>query len=157
MSPPMPPGEDAPRVLIVDDESGILDSLRILLKTEGFVPFTAHGGKQGLERLPEGVTAIPHGAVELAGFPGTIEVYELKGVPSVYDRMRQRDPNILVWVAVHPIFSGADRLLLTRPTILVRAFEHIVEGATAQVLHDDVRTVVVVADVVDRDSVRLSR
>ena len=45
--------EDAPRVLIVDDESGILDSLRILLKTEGFVPFTAHGGKQGVERLQE--------------------------------------------------------------------------------------------------------
>ncbi len=43
----------APRVLVVDDETGILDSLRILLKTEGFVPFTAHGGKQGIERLPE--------------------------------------------------------------------------------------------------------
>lgn len=43
----------ATRVLIVDDESGILDSLRILLKTEGFLPFTAHGGKQGLERLVE--------------------------------------------------------------------------------------------------------
>ena len=41
------------RVLIVDDESGILDSLRILLRTEGFLPFTAHGGKQGLERLVE--------------------------------------------------------------------------------------------------------
>jgi DNA-binding NtrC family response regulator len=45
--------EEAPRVLIVDDESGILDSLRILLKTEGFLPFTAHGGKQGVERLQE--------------------------------------------------------------------------------------------------------
>lgn len=45
--------EDAPRVLVVDDETSILDSLRILLKTEGFAPFTAQGGKQGLERLPE--------------------------------------------------------------------------------------------------------
>jgi len=44
---------DAPRVLVVDDESSILDSLRILLKNEGFIPFTALGGKQGLERLPE--------------------------------------------------------------------------------------------------------
>ena len=43
----------APRVLIVDDESGILESLRILLKTEGFVPFTAHGGRQGLEKIDE--------------------------------------------------------------------------------------------------------
>ncbi|WP_337172634.1 sigma-54 dependent transcriptional regulator [Gemmatimonas aurantiaca] len=45
--------EDAPRVLVVDDETSILDSLRILLKTEGFAPFTAQGGRQGLERLPE--------------------------------------------------------------------------------------------------------
>ena len=36
----------------------------------------------GLERLPEGVVATPHGAVELAGFPGAIEVFELSGVPS---------------------------------------------------------------------------
>jgi two-component system response regulator HydG len=43
----------APRVLIVDDESGILDSLRILLRTEGFIPFTAHGGRAGVEQLPE--------------------------------------------------------------------------------------------------------
>ncbi|MES2523622.1 MAG: sigma-54 dependent transcriptional regulator [Gemmatimonadota bacterium] len=53
MTPIALAGEDAPRVLVVDDESGILDSLRILLKTEGFVPFTAQGGKQGIERLPE--------------------------------------------------------------------------------------------------------
>ncbi|WP_434478324.1 sigma-54-dependent transcriptional regulator [Gemmatimonas sp.] len=45
--------EGAPRVLIVDDESGILDSLRILLKTEGFRPFTAHGGRQGIEKIDE--------------------------------------------------------------------------------------------------------
>ncbi len=43
--------EGAPRVLIVDDESGILESLRILLKTEGFQPFTAHGGRQGIEQI----------------------------------------------------------------------------------------------------------
>ncbi len=43
----------APRVLVVDDESGILESLRILLKTEGFVPFTAHGGRQGIEKIDE--------------------------------------------------------------------------------------------------------
>lgn len=44
---------DAPRVLVVDDESGILDSLRILLKTEGFEPHLAHGGRQGLEKLTD--------------------------------------------------------------------------------------------------------
>ncbi len=40
----------------------------------------------GLERLPEGVVATPHGAVELAGFPGPIDVLELSGVPKPPDR-----------------------------------------------------------------------
>ena len=40
-----------PTVLVVDDETGILDSLNILLRTEGFAPTLAHGGKAGLERL----------------------------------------------------------------------------------------------------------
>jgi len=35
----------------------------------------------GLERLPEGVSAMSHDPVELAGFPGPIEVYELCGTP----------------------------------------------------------------------------
>lgn len=34
-----------------------------------------------LERLPEGVTATPHGAVELRCFPGAIDVLELGGSP----------------------------------------------------------------------------
>jgi DNA-binding NtrC family response regulator len=49
---PAPTG-DAPRVLIVDDETGILDSLRILLKNEGFTPFTAQGGRAGMEQMAE--------------------------------------------------------------------------------------------------------
>jgi DNA-binding NtrC family response regulator len=42
---------ERPSVLVIDDESGILDSLRILLKNEGFAPTVALGGKQGLEQL----------------------------------------------------------------------------------------------------------
>ena len=41
----------APSLLIVDDESAILDTLRILLKNEGFEVLTAQGGKAGLEQL----------------------------------------------------------------------------------------------------------
>ena len=40
-----------PCVLIIDDEAGILDSLRILLKNEGFTPHVALGGKQGLAQI----------------------------------------------------------------------------------------------------------
>ena len=40
-----------PSVLVIDDESGILDTLRILLKKEGFEVTTAQGGKAGLDAI----------------------------------------------------------------------------------------------------------
>jgi two-component system response regulator HydG len=46
-------GETKPAVLIIDDESGILQSLEILLRTNGFTPLLAQGGKRGLEMLNE--------------------------------------------------------------------------------------------------------
>ena len=41
----------SPTVLVIDDEAGILETLRILLRTEGFTPITALGGKAGLDAL----------------------------------------------------------------------------------------------------------
>src|ERR1051326_7617221 len=41
-------------ILIVDDETGILDTLRILLRKEGFEVSTAQGGKAGLEQIRSG-------------------------------------------------------------------------------------------------------
>jgi two-component system response regulator HydG len=41
----------SPKVLIVDDEGGILETLRILLRNEGFEVQTAQGGRAGLEQL----------------------------------------------------------------------------------------------------------
>src|SRR5687768_6333702 len=43
----------APSVLVVDDESAILDTLRILLRNEGFEPHMAHGGKRALEQIEQ--------------------------------------------------------------------------------------------------------
>lgn len=51
----------------------------------------------------------------------------LSKAPSVYERMRARDPNVLVWVAMNPMFSGADRILVAKPTVLAEAFEEVVE------------------------------
>ncbi len=42
-----------PTVLVVDDESGILQTLEILLRAEGFAPHVAQGGKAALERIPQ--------------------------------------------------------------------------------------------------------
>jgi two-component system response regulator HydG len=44
-----------PTVLVIDDESGILDTLRILLKKEGFEVTVAQGGKAGLEAIKLGL------------------------------------------------------------------------------------------------------
>ena len=49
MSAPTPSSQ--PSILVVDDESGILQTLQILLKNEGFDVTTAQGGKAGLEAL----------------------------------------------------------------------------------------------------------
>ena len=43
-----------PSILIVDDESGILDTLRILLRKEQFEVTTAQGGKAGLDQIRSG-------------------------------------------------------------------------------------------------------
>jgi two-component system response regulator HydG len=43
-----------PSILVVDDESGILDTLRILLRKEGFEVATAQGGKAGLDQIRSG-------------------------------------------------------------------------------------------------------
>jgi DNA-binding NtrC family response regulator len=42
-----------PSILVVDDETGILQTLEILLRAEGFDVHTAAGGKAALERIPQ--------------------------------------------------------------------------------------------------------
>jgi DNA-binding NtrC family response regulator len=42
-----------PSVLVVDDEAAILDTLRILLRNEGFEPHIALGGKKAIDVIPE--------------------------------------------------------------------------------------------------------
>jgi adenylate cyclase len=44
-------------------------------------PFDVLMPTMQIEQLPEGVTATDHGALELRGFPGTIDVIELSGEP----------------------------------------------------------------------------
>jgi len=51
MSERQTPAKQKPTVLVIDDESGILETLEILLRNEGFAPHTALGGKAGLEKI----------------------------------------------------------------------------------------------------------
>ncbi|HYW05787.1 MAG TPA: sigma-54 dependent transcriptional regulator [Longimicrobium sp.] len=44
---------DQPKILVIDDETAILDTLRILLRREGFQVETAVGGQPGIDRMAE--------------------------------------------------------------------------------------------------------
>jgi len=59
-----------PSILIVDDEQSILDTLRILLKNEGFEVVTAQGGKAGLEQIAASAPDIVLTDIKMPGVTG---------------------------------------------------------------------------------------
>ncbi|HUX32716.1 MAG TPA: sigma-54 dependent transcriptional regulator [Gemmatimonadaceae bacterium] len=95
-----------PRVLVVDDESGILESLNILLRNEGFEPYLARGGKQGLEML---------GAVSPEIVLTDIRMPSVSGV-EILAAARQADPDMPV-------------ILMTAQATLQSAMQAVNEGA----------------------------
>jgi len=101
-----PATADLPRVLIVDDESGILDSLRILLKSEGFAPHVAQGGRQGIEKLTELQPDIVLTDVRMPDVTGV----------QVLSAARQNDPDMPV-------------ILMTAQATLQSAMQAVNEGA----------------------------
>jgi predicted AlkP superfamily pyrophosphatase or phosphodiesterase len=54
-------------------------------------------------------------------------VNELTLAPSVYEQMRERDPHVSIWVAMHQLHRGADRLLVTDRAVLADAFKAFLE------------------------------
>ena len=95
-----------PDVLIIDDEAGILDSLRILLKNEGFTPHVALGGKQGLEQIETLLPDIVLSDVRMPSVSGL----------QVLSAARQRDPDTPV-------------ILMTAQATLQSAMQAVNEGA----------------------------
>ena len=95
-----------PTVLVVDDESGILDSLNILLRNEGFTPLLAQGGKRGLEQL---LAATPDIVLTDIRMPNVTGVEILAAA-------RQRDPDCPV-------------ILMTAQATLQSAMQAVNEGA----------------------------
>ena len=59
-----------PRILIVDDENSILDTLRILLRSEGFDVATASTGREALEILPDHEPDVVVSDIRMPGFSG---------------------------------------------------------------------------------------
>ena len=74
------------RVLVIDDELGILDSLRILLKNSGFDVKTAQGGRAGLEAIK---------TVEPDIVLTDVKMPKITGI-DILDAVREQDPDIPV-------------------------------------------------------------
>jgi two-component system response regulator HydG len=95
-----------PKVLIIDDETSILDTLRILLKREGFDVHTAVGGPHGLAALDE---VRPDFVLSDIRMPGV-------GGLEILNATRELDPNIPV-------------ILMTAQASLQTAIQAVNQGA----------------------------
>jgi DNA-binding NtrC family response regulator len=93
-------------VLVIDDESSILESLRILLRNEGFTPHVAQGGKQGLEQIESLSPDIVLTDVRMPNVDGI----------EVLSAVRRQDPGIPV-------------ILMTAQATLQSAVQAVNEGA----------------------------
>ena len=95
-----------PTILVVDDEMGILDVLRILLKGEGFDVTTAQGGKAGLEALKGNPPDIVLTDIKMPGVSGT----------EILAAVREQDPETPV-------------ILMTAQASLQSAIQAVNQGA----------------------------
>jgi DNA-binding NtrC family response regulator len=97
---------DLPSVLVVDDEVAILDTLRILLRNEGFEPHIAQGGRKAIEEIDS-----LHPDIVLTD----IRMPTVSGV-EVLAAARQSDPDVPV-------------ILMTAQATLQSAMQAVNEGA----------------------------
>jgi two-component system response regulator HydG len=94
------------RVLVVDDEAGILETLQILLRNEGFEPITADSGKAAIEKIEASSPDIILSDVRMPGVGGV----------EVLAAARARDPHTPV-------------ILMTAQATLQTAMQAVNEGA----------------------------
>jgi hypothetical protein len=65
----------------------------------------------------------------------TLEIYTdgyldaLTDSPTVYEYIRKKDPDVLIWVAMNHIYRGADKLLLPKRTVIAKALAGFVQLA----------------------------
>jgi len=95
-----------PSILVVDDESAILDTVRILLKNSGFEVTVAQGGRAGLDALDK---VQPHIVLSDIRMPGVTGIDILKAA-------REKDPDVPV-------------ILMTAQAELRTAIEAVNQGA----------------------------
>ncbi len=99
-------GDDRPTILVVDDESAILDTVRILLKNEGFEVTVAQGGKAGLDQLGQKAFHVVLSDIRMPGASGI----------DILKAAREKDPDTPV-------------VLMTAQAELRTAIEAVNQGA----------------------------
>lgn len=95
-----------PRVLLIDDEVGILESLRILLRNHGFEVAVAQGGKEGIAALANGAPDVVVTDVRMPVVSGM----------DILEAAKQQDPNVPV-------------ILMTAQASLQSAIQAVNQGA----------------------------
>jgi DNA-binding NtrC family response regulator len=95
-----------PKILVIDDETSILDTVRILLKREGFDVQVAVGGQQGIEALETGSPDIVLTDIRMPGVTGI----------DVLNTSREKDPGLPV-------------ILMTAQASLQSAIQAVNQGA----------------------------
>ncbi len=99
-----------PTILVVDDESAILDTVRILLKNQGFEASTAQGGRAGLEAIEKVGPQIVLSDIRMPGVGGI----------DILKAAREKDPDTPV-------------ILMTAQAELKTAIEAVNQGAFAYI------------------------
>ena len=95
-----------PSILVVDDESAMLDTVRILLKNSGFEVTVAQGGRAGLDALDKAQPHIVLSDIRMSGVTGI----------DVLKAAREKDPDVPV-------------ILMTAQAELRTAIEAVNQGA----------------------------
>ena len=57
---------------------------------------------------------------------------KLVGATTVYEKIRQKDHDALIWVVMNHLFRGADTMLLAKRQVMAKAFESFVEKELSQ-------------------------
>jgi DNA-binding NtrC family response regulator len=99
-------GDDRPTILVVDDESAILETVRILLKNEGFEVTVSQGGKAGLDQLGQKAFHVVLSDIRMPGASGI----------DILKAAREKDPDTPV-------------VLMTAQAELRTAIEAVNQGA----------------------------
>lgn len=87
----------------------------------------------------------------------TLSVYtddtadQILAVPTIFERMRDDDPGIEIWVSMGQFHRGADRLLMAKRTVLAAAFRDFLDAALSE--EDDARDVYAELDTEALDTV----